>query len=159
MNPFKLLKKLVKLLRGGAGTWEIFTGCLLGMIIGMTPGFNMTIVIAVVLLLVLNAHMALALTALAIGKILCLILAPVTFEIGYVLVHGIGLEGLFHTFSQTPVLALMNLHYYCLVGGLPIKGFTRHKGEIMKADVAAQGFKGFYFRQLFFNRYFKYDVI
>ncbi len=38
-----------------------------------------------------------------------------------------------------------------LVGGLPIKGFTRHKGAIMKADVAAQGFKGFYFRQLFFN--------
>jgi uncharacterized protein (TIGR03546 family) len=120
MNPFKLLKKLAKLLRGGAGTWEIFAGCLLGMIIGMTPGFNMTVVIAVVLLLVLNAHMALALTALAIGKILCLALAPVTFEIGYVLVHGIGLEGLFHTLSQTPVLALMNLHYYCLVGGLPI---------------------------------------
>ena len=120
MNPFKLLKKLAKLLRGGAGSWEIFTGCLLGMIIGMTPGFNMTLVIAVILLLVLNAHMALALTALAIGKILCLALAPVTFEIGYLLVHGIGLEGLFHKLSQTPVVALMNLHYYCLVGGLPI---------------------------------------
>ena len=38
-----------------------------------------------------------------------------------------------------------------LVGGLPIRGFTPHKGKIVKADVAAQGFKGFYFRQLFFN--------
>jgi len=38
-----------------------------------------------------------------------------------------------------------------LVGGLPIKGFTRHQGEIMKADVAAQGFEGAYFRELYFN--------
>ncbi|MCK5801573.1 MAG: right-handed parallel beta-helix repeat-containing protein [Lentisphaeria bacterium] len=38
-----------------------------------------------------------------------------------------------------------------LVGGLPIQGFTQYKGEILKADVSSQGFKGFYFRQLFFN--------
>ena len=131
MNPFKLLKKLAKLLRGGAGTWEIFTGCLLGMVIGMTPGFNMTVVIAVILLLVLNAHMALALTALAIGKILCLALAPGTFEIGYVLVHGIGLEGLFHTLSQTPVLALNEI-----VRGVDVQAHGVISIDTQRADIS-----------------------
>ena len=37
-----------------------------------------------------------------------------------------------------------------LIGGRPITGFVPHKGEILKADVGAQGFKGIYFRQLLF---------
>jgi hypothetical protein len=36
------------------------------------------------------------------------------------------------------------------VGGA-ISGFVPHKGKILKADVAAQGFRGIYFRQLFFE--------
>lgn len=38
-----------------------------------------------------------------------------------------------------------------LVGGRLISGFVPHKGEILEADVGAQGFKGIYFRQLFLN--------
>ena len=38
-----------------------------------------------------------------------------------------------------------------LSGGRPITGFTSHKGNILKADVAKLGLKGFAFRQLFFN--------
>ena len=34
-------------------------------------------------------------------------------------------------------------------GGAVIGDFKPYKGEILKADVAAQGFKGIYFRQLF----------
>ena len=120
MNPIKLFRKLGKLLRGGAGPWETFMGCLLGMAIGMTPGFNMTVIIAIALLLLLNANVALASIAFVIGKVLCLVLAPVTFQIGFFVIHGIGLEGLFGAISRTPVLALMGLHYYCLVGGLPL---------------------------------------
>jgi hypothetical protein len=38
-----------------------------------------------------------------------------------------------------------------VVGGRPITGFTPYRGQILKANVAAQGFKGIYFRQLFFD--------
>ncbi|MEW6355505.1 MAG: sugar-binding protein [Planctomycetota bacterium] len=38
-----------------------------------------------------------------------------------------------------------------LVGGRPITGFVPHKGEILKADLKAQGFSEFPFRQLFYN--------
>ncbi len=38
-----------------------------------------------------------------------------------------------------------------LTGGRPIHGFRPYKRKIWKTDVAAQGFRGFYFRQLFYN--------
>ena len=38
-----------------------------------------------------------------------------------------------------------------LTGSKQISGFVPHQGAILKADVAAQGFKGVGFRQLFFN--------
>jgi len=120
MNPLKLIRKFVKLVRGGAHPWQIFLGCLLGVMIGMVPGFNMTVVLLVVVLLLGSATLGLAIIGFAIGKALCLALAPLTFQIGYVLIHHSGLEGLFRAASETPVVALMNLHYYCLVGGLPI---------------------------------------
>ncbi len=51
-----------------------------------------------------------------------------------------------------------------VVGGRAITGWHQHRGDILKADVAAQGFRGIYFRQLFCNgqrmqlaRYPNYD--
>ena len=38
-----------------------------------------------------------------------------------------------------------------LLGGRPITGFRPHEEKVLKADVAAQGFQGIYFRQLFFD--------
>lgn len=38
-----------------------------------------------------------------------------------------------------------------LTGGRRITGFNTYKGQILKADVGAQGFKDVYFRQLFLN--------
>ena len=38
-----------------------------------------------------------------------------------------------------------------LLGGKTINDFQPYKGQILKADVAEQGFKGAYFRQLFFK--------
>jgi hypothetical protein len=38
-----------------------------------------------------------------------------------------------------------------LIGGREITGFVPHRGSIVKADLAAQGLKGIYFRQLIFD--------
>ncbi|MBV9864628.1 MAG: right-handed parallel beta-helix repeat-containing protein [Abitibacteriaceae bacterium] len=38
-----------------------------------------------------------------------------------------------------------------IIGGRRITGFRPYKGQILQADVGAQGFKDIYFRQLFFN--------
>jgi len=120
MNPLKLFRKFIKMVRGGAAPWQILASCLLGVIIGMVPGFNALVLVALVLFAIVNLSLGLLLIGAAVGKILCLLLASVTFEIGYVMIHGIGLEGLFAAACGTPFVALMGPDVYCLVGGLPI---------------------------------------
>lgn len=120
MNPIKLLRKLGKVLRGGAAQRDIFLGVFLGFAVGMIPGVNLTLIVCIALLLFVNTNGAAAAPALVLGKVLCLVLAPVTFEIGYFLIHTLGLSGLVRVAGNTPVLALLDLQVYCLIGALPI---------------------------------------
>ncbi|MFP3982866.1 MAG: DUF2062 domain-containing protein [Desulfurivibrionaceae bacterium] len=120
MFLLKLIRKFGKLVRGGVSPRQITLGALLGFLIGMMPGFNLSVLLVALLLLVLNAHIGIALMGLALGKLLMYLLAPVTFQIGFALIHNIGLEGLFRALANTPVLALLDLHVYSLIGGLPI---------------------------------------
>jgi len=120
MNPIKLIRKLVKVLRGGATFRQMFLAILLGFAAGMIPGINLTLIACIVLLLILNTNGGLAVMGYVVGKALCLLLAPVTFEIGYFLIHSAGLMGLIQTLADTPVLALLDLHVYCLLGALPL---------------------------------------
>jgi len=118
MTPWKLFRKLGRTIRGGASPGQIFLGCLLGVWIGMTPGFNLTLLTGVILLVLLNANTGIAALGFLVGKVLCLALAPVTYQIGYAVIHGA--EGLFRSLAGIPVVALLDLHVYCLVGGLPV---------------------------------------
>lgn len=120
MLLIQLLRKLGKLVRGGVAPKQIVLGGLLGVLVGMIPGVNLSLVLAIVLLMLLNAHVGIALMGLGLGKAVSLLLAPVTFRIGYAIIHSVGLEGLFRAASDTAVVALLDLHVYCLVGGLPI---------------------------------------
>jgi len=113
----KLLRKFGKLIRGGAASRQIFLGALLGVMIGIVPGLNLTLLGLIFLLLLLNAHVGIAVLGMALGRAACLLLAPWTFRVGHVLIHGVGLEGMFRAASDAPVLALLDLHVYCLTGG------------------------------------------
>ena len=119
MNPIKLIRQLGKVLRGGATRRDMFLGIFLGFAIGMVPGVNLTLVLLIVLLLFLNTNGVLAAVAILLGKALAVLLAPVTFHIGYVIIHKIGLTGLFGWAANTPVIALLNLDVYCLIGAVP----------------------------------------
>ncbi|MDY6913451.1 MAG: hypothetical protein SVT52_03205 [Planctomycetota bacterium] len=120
MNPIKLIRKLGKVLHGGATFRDMFLGVFLGLAVGMIPGVNLTLVILVLLLLLLNTNGALAFLSIVLGKLLCLALAPVTFHIGYAMVHNLGMVGLVRAAADTPVVALLDLHVYCLLGSLPL---------------------------------------
>ncbi len=119
----KMMRKIGKLIRGGVAPRQIFLGALLGVLIGMIPGMNLSLVIGIFLLFILNTHVGVALVGVALGKLLSLLLAPLTFQIGYALLHRLGLGGAFRAVGDTPVLALLDLHKYCLVGGLPLALF------------------------------------
>lgn len=118
MSPFSIIKKFGKLLRGGVSIKAIFLGLVLGFAIGMIPGFNLTVAILLFLLLILNANVSSALFAFAIGKAMSVALAVVWFNIGYALVHCPGIESLIAALSNTPVLAFLDWHIYCVFGGL-----------------------------------------
>ncbi|MHC4884653.1 MAG: hypothetical protein ACYTGH_06160 [Planctomycetota bacterium] len=120
MNPIKMVRKLGKALRGGATFSQVFIGVFLGFAIGMMPGVSLSMLILFAALLLLNVNGGVAGISLIFGKVLCLILAPLTFHIGYFMIHSLGLEGLVRSLGDTPILALLDLHVYCLIGGLPL---------------------------------------
>jgi len=120
VNPFKLVRKLLKALRGGASSRQIFLAVFLGFAVGMIPGVNLTVLTAVVLLLLLNTNGGLAGLSAMLAKVLCVLLAPVTFHLGYFMMHSLGLVSLVRATADTPVLALLDLHVYAVLGALPI---------------------------------------
>ena len=120
MNPIRLIRKSLKALRGGAKPWQVFVGVFLGFAAGMVPGVNLTVLTLAVLLLLLNTNGGLAGLSAALAKGLCLLLAPVTFHLGYFLMHSLGLVAVVRAAADTPVLALLDLHVYSLFGALPI---------------------------------------
>jgi uncharacterized protein (TIGR03546 family) len=120
MDPLTLFRKIGKILRGGATSRDIVLGVFLGFMIGMLPGFGLITAGLVILLLALNTNLAFGLLFLVLGKVLCLLLAPITYKIGYTMIHDMGLESFIRTCGDTPWVALMDLQVYCLLGGLPL---------------------------------------
>jgi uncharacterized protein (TIGR03546 family) len=119
MITFKLIRKIGKMLRGGAGKKEIFLGAMLGVLIGFNPTMSLTLFLAILVALLLNANIGFTLLGIAVGRICSLLLSVVSFHTGYFLIHKIGLEGLFTKLSNAPVTALMDLNVYAMIGGLP----------------------------------------
>lgn len=119
MITLGLVRKIGKMLRGGAGRKEIFLGAFCGVLIGFNPTSSLTLAFAILITLLLNANIGFTLLGVALGKLLGLAIAPISFHTGYFIIHTIGLEGLFATLANAPVTALMDLDVYAMVGGLP----------------------------------------
>ncbi|HEY5653122.1 MAG TPA: hypothetical protein VIR63_01990 [Pontiella sp.] len=119
MTPFKIIRKIGKMLRGGAGKKEILLGAICGVLIGFNPTSGLTLALMILITLLLNANVGFTLLGAALGKALALILAPISFHTGFFIIHQIGLESLFTTLANTPVTALMDLNVYAMIGSLP----------------------------------------
>ncbi|MDZ8118683.1 hypothetical protein [Pontiella agarivorans] len=119
MLPFKIIRKIGKMLRGGAGSREIFLGTLCGVLIGFNPVAGLTLGLMILITLLLNANIGFAMLGVALGKILSLLISVVTFHTGFFLIHKVGLEGLFAKLANAPVTALMDLDVYAMIGSLP----------------------------------------
>lgn len=111
-----------KILRGKATPFQISLACILGAMLGFTPAGIPAIgalLFLLALLLILNANLVLAAVVLAGSKILSLILAPVLFATGRILLDG-PTQPLFKWAINTPVLALADFRYYTVTGGLAV---------------------------------------
>ncbi len=119
MLTFKLIRKIGKILRGGAGRKEIMLGTLCGVFIGFNPSFSFTLTLAILLTLLLNANISFTVLGVAAGKLLSFILAPLSFHTGFFIIHNLGMEDLFRSLCNAPITALMKLNVYAMIGSLP----------------------------------------
>ena len=115
-----IVKKIAKILRGSATPAQMMMACMLGAALGFMPGFAQApglIALLVLLIIVLNANLALAAIVTALAKIISLLLLPLSFGVGRFLLDGPS-EPLFRTLINTPVLALFGFEYYATTGAL-----------------------------------------
>lgn len=120
MTPFSFIRKIGKLIRGGAGTPQILMGWTFGLILGLTVGFNALTLILLALCFALNANKPLAGIAALLGKVVAMIFPAALFYVGHFTIHGIGFGGMWRALFNAPILALFDLHVYTRMGGLVV---------------------------------------
>lgn len=114
-----ITRKIGNILRGKATPFQIITACVLGSLIGFVPGFQQApglLILWVALLVVVNANLFLAGVVGVAAKLLALLLTPVSFWLGRLLLEG-PTRGLFGALVNAPVTAWFGLDYYVVSGG------------------------------------------
>ena len=114
-----ITRKLGALLRGKATPFQLMAASVLGTLVGFAPGFTQApalYLLLVAALLLVNANLGLALLAAGLAKVLSLLAAPVSFEIGRFLLDG-PTSSLARAIVNAPVLAWCGLEYYAVAGG------------------------------------------
>ncbi|UOD35687.1 hypothetical protein DSN97_05065 [Deferribacteraceae bacterium V6Fe1] len=114
-----LIKKIAKILRGNLSFLQIMFACILGAVLGFTPGFDRApglSVFIILLFIVLNANLGIFLFVFSISKLVLYLTTPAVFYFGGVLLDNIA-TGLFTKIINAPVLAFFGFEYYLTSGG------------------------------------------
>ena len=96
----RFVSKLLAVLRGNVAPPLIFVSVMLGVWLGLMPGWSGLHTALAVIVLVLNVHIGLFILALGFGKAMSLAAAPVLYHTG-VWVHG-HLAGLLSGLASDP---------------------------------------------------------
>lgn len=114
-----ITRTIGKIVRGKATPFQVLAACVLGALIGFVPGLMHApalLLAWVALLLVINANLAIAALVGAGAKLAALLLLPVSFHLGRLLIDG-PTEPLFRAMINAPVLAWAGMDHYVTVGG------------------------------------------
>jgi uncharacterized protein (TIGR03546 family) len=128
-------RKIGKIFLGKVTPAQIVMACVLGGMLGFIPGFFLPgdvgggfmqapglIFSLVLLVLVLNANLAVFGLVTLLAKLLSLAALPLTFQVGRFLLDG-PTQGLFRGLINAPVLAWFGLEHYTTTGGIAV-GFV-----------------------------------
>ena len=89
MFGLELIAKLFKILRSGGSPGQISGGFILGMILGLTPLWNLHNLIVFFLLVIINVNLGAAIFAFLIFSTIAYLLDPLFHSMGYYLLTGI----------------------------------------------------------------------
>jgi uncharacterized protein (TIGR03546 family) len=116
MIVLKILSKLFKALRSNESPNQLAWGFVLGMIIGLTPFWNLHNLIVIVLIIVLKVNAAMSIAAFLVFSLFAYLLDPLFHSLGYSLLVNEGLKPLWVFIASTPVLAWSNLNNTVVLG-------------------------------------------
>jgi uncharacterized protein (TIGR03546 family) len=110
------VRRLSAVFRGNVAPPLIVLTTILGFWFGLTPGFTGLHIAMLVVVLVVNVHLALFLLSLAVGKAVCLAAAPLLYHVG-VWVQA-SLRGLLAFLASIPVVGLTDFSRFSIAGAL-----------------------------------------
>lgn len=145
-----LTRKIGAALRGKATPRQVLFATVIGGLLGFVPGFFLPgdlggglaqapglILLLLSLALVLNANLGVFALTLVVGKLLSLLLLPVSYAVGTWLLDG-PLQGLFRALANGPVTAWFGLEYYATTGGLVLGAvFGVGSGVVLNRTIRA----------------------
>ncbi len=102
-----VFRKILKILRGDATPFQLYSACVLASALGFVPGITQApglILGIAILLILLNANLALAGLIGVLAKIISLAAMPLSFGLGRLLIDG-PLQNGFRLIVNAPVLA------------------------------------------------------
>jgi len=118
MIVLKILSKLFKALRSNESPNQLAWGFALGMILGLTPFWNLHNFLVIVLIIILLVNASMAIAGFIIFSLFAFIFDPPFHSLGYALLTTDGLRPLWLFLSTTPGLAWANLNNTVVLGSL-----------------------------------------
>jgi uncharacterized protein (TIGR03546 family) len=119
MPGLEFFVKLLKVLHSDTSPNQISAGFVFGMILGLTPLFNLHNLVVVILLLILNVNIAMSILAFGIFSGFAYIFDSLFHDIGYYfLVELKNLKDFWTSVYDVPILSLTNFNNTVVFGSL-----------------------------------------
>ena len=121
MILLKYLSKLLKALKSGETPAQLAGGFVLGMIMGLTPFWNLHNLVVFIILIIIRVNISMAILSFAVFSGFAYLLDPLFHNLGFwVLVDVNALKSLWTTLSNVPIGALTNFNNTVVMGSMII---------------------------------------
>ena len=118
MLTLKFLLKFIQLLNKDATPQALAGGMAMGSIIGITPKGSLHNLVILLIILMIRVNFSAALLAMAVFALFSYLLDPLFNKIGYILLTNPGLQSLWTTLYNTPVVPWTNFNNTLTLGSL-----------------------------------------
>ncbi len=132
------IRKLLAILRGGVSPVIIFLSMMIGFTFGLIPEWSGVHIAAIILVVLLNIHLAVFLMSAALGKALCYAAAPALYHVGVAVQEHV--PALTKALAQVPIVAITDFSQYAVTGAVVIGPVVGAIGGLMLAQ-AVIGFR------------------